>query len=54
MKKIVIVGLFLWSVWLSYRIDKLQVKIDTVGQYLLQQQSDTGDDDLSPDNTGHL
>lgn len=51
MTKIVVVGLFLWGVYLSVRIGMLEEKVQTIEQYIILQHEQGMDD---TNNTQHL
>lgn len=51
MTKIVVVGLFLWGLYLSLKLGILEEKIQTIDQYIIQQQLNGMDD---TNNTQHL
>ena len=51
MTKIVVVGLFLWGIYLSVRIGLIEVKIQTIDQYIILQQQQGMYD---TNNTQHL
>jgi hypothetical protein len=55
MTKFVVIGIFLWTLFLSWKIDQLHTQIQHIQQFIIMQQLQGDPDDVQPgEDAQHL